>query len=106
MGSSLGRLGPKPGPPHWLLPHLSSLEEGGALQGHCQVPVPSARDNWSRAGVPGVRPDPQAARTTGRPGPLGAGGAEGPRSPAHLTPILQSITQGESKSASKSSIWL
>lgn len=26
--------------------------------------------------------------------------------PAHLTPILQSITQGESKAASRSSIWL
>lgn len=42
MGSSLGRLSPKPGP--LAPPDLSSLERRGALQGHCQVPVPSARD--------------------------------------------------------------
>lgn len=74
-------------------PQLLALERGGGCEGQSQGPISSAchmtglGQGW---GSRGPRGSPSLPRTRW----------------AHLTPILQSITQGESKAARRSSIWL
>lgn len=94
--SPLGTCSTKPGPTsYWLPPHPSSTEKGGGHRGKAGVPVPSARREVAGRGL-GVRQSHQMPGDRPRRR----------RRLAHLTPILQSITHGESKSASRSSIWL